>query len=81
MELLMEVSLISLIICKMKDINYLNIIYILRKSGIDTLHHRPYKYFISGTSFASFGPIFTARSNGEEITIITAQQVTQETHL
>ena len=79
MELLMEVSLISLIICKMKDINYLN--NILRKNGIDTLHHRPYKYFISGTSFASFGPIFTARSNGEEITIITAQQVTQETHL
>ena len=77
MELLMEVSLISLIICKMKDINY----YILRKNGIDTLHHRPYICFISGTSFASFGPIFTARSNGEEITIITAQQVTQETHL
>ena len=53
----------------------------LRKNGIDNLHHRTYQCFISGTSFASFGPIFTARSNGEEITIITAQQVTQETHL
>ena len=52
-----------------------------RKNGADNLHHQPYQCFISGSSFASFGPIFTARSNGEEITIITAQQVTQETHL